>query len=333
VKYTDSQGFTYEYNIVLLAASIIDYSGTNKDITIPSTVTIDGSFYNVTTIGTKAFSDKQLTSAIIPNSITSIGDEAFSSNLLASVDIGDSVTTIVDYAFSDNQLTDVVIPDSVTFIGGFSFSNNQLSSVELPLSVTSISDSAFSGNHLTNVTIPDSVTTIESNAFANNQLNEIFIPDSVHNIGDFAFVNNQLEIIDTDEGNADTLKDLLGFQYKFNENSDAITILREGPPRYDSSVQLENIVAPGDNISFEAISTRKYAFLNDSFSWEQLTPIVQWFKGGELLAGQTDVTLSLTNIQEADAGIYNARVDGIQLPNISVSVEGGTIRFFQTQHR
>lgn len=53
-----------------------DYSG---DVTIPETVTYNGTTYSVTTIGIEAFSGcSGLTSVNIPNSVTSIDGYAFS---------------------------------------------------------------------------------------------------------------------------------------------------------------------------------------------------------------------------------------------------------------
>ena len=46
---------------------------------------------NVTTIGAHAFSDNQLTSVTIPNSVTAIRNEAFYNNQLTSVVVPNSV--------------------------------------------------------------------------------------------------------------------------------------------------------------------------------------------------------------------------------------------------
>ena len=75
----------------------------------------------MTSIGNRAFSDNQLTSVTIPNSVTSIGSEAFFDNKLTSVTIGNGVTSIGSEAFSNNQLTNVTIGNGVTSIGGGAF--------------------------------------------------------------------------------------------------------------------------------------------------------------------------------------------------------------------
>ncbi|WP_198141986.1 leucine-rich repeat domain-containing protein, partial [Leucobacter komagatae] len=98
-------------------------------VAIPGTVTINGTPYPVTTIGSRAFWDNQLTQVTIPDSVTTIDSQAFRDNQLTQVTIPDSVTTIGDFAFSRNQLAQVRIPDSVTTISGYAFQNNQLTQV------------------------------------------------------------------------------------------------------------------------------------------------------------------------------------------------------------
>ena len=94
-------------------------------LTIPSSVTYNGTTYSVTSIGQLAFNNcRGLTSVTIPNSVTSIATRAF---------------------YGCSGLTSVTIPNSVTSIGIFAFAEcSGLTSVTIPNSVTSIGDGAFS---------------------------------------------------------------------------------------------------------------------------------------------------------------------------------------------
>ncbi|WP_438346995.1 cadherin-like beta sandwich domain-containing protein [Paenibacillus sp. FA6] len=177
-----------EYEIRSSGVTITGYTGTNKDVIIPTT--IEGS--PVTSIGVSAFFYKQLTSVAIPASVTSIGISAFNSNQLTSVMIPGGVTSIEPNAFRDNQLASVTIPEGVTSIGSDAFRDNQLASVTIPEGVTSIGSDAFNKNRLTSVKIPASVTSIGDYAFRDNRLTSVTIPDGVTSIGNYVFATNQL---------------------------------------------------------------------------------------------------------------------------------------------
>ena len=167
-------------------------------MTIPGSVTYNGTTYSVTAIDYSAFYGcSGLTSVNIPNSVTAIGNSAFSGcSGLTSITIPNSVTSIGIQAFkgcsgltstvvqsgntvydcrgncnaiietSSNTLiqgcVNTVIPNSVTTIGCFAFEDcTGLTFITIPNSVTDIKAGAFSGcTGLTSVTIPESVTSI-----------------------------------------------------------------------------------------------------------------------------------------------------------------------------
>ena len=166
------------------------YSG---DITIPETVTYNGTTYTVTSIGNSAFEGcTGLTNIDIPNSVTAIGSYAFEGCTgLTSVNIPNSVTAIDYGTFRDcSGLTNIDIPNSVTAIGSSAFEGcTGLTSIVIPNSVTSIGSYAFEGNTgLTSVNIPNSVTAIDNGTFEGcTGLTSIVIPNSVTSIGGWAF--------------------------------------------------------------------------------------------------------------------------------------------------
>lgn len=114
------------------------------DVTIPATVTYNGTTYSVSTIGESAFYNCiGLTSIDIPNSVTTIGEGAFDGCIsLTSIDIPNSVTTIGELAFGGcTGLTNMAIPNSVTTIGNLAFHNcSGLTSFTLPNSVTTFGE-------------------------------------------------------------------------------------------------------------------------------------------------------------------------------------------------
>lgn len=180
------------------------------NLIIPSSVTVGGLTYAVTSIGDWAFGGcSGLTSVSIPNTVTIIGFCSFQfCSGLTSVTIPSSVTLIDSYAFAGcSSLTSVTIPNSVTIAGTHVFGNcNSLTSpvynntlffkmpnfygtYAIPSGITTICGGAFSGRSgMTAITIPSSVTSIGNAAFSDcTGLTAISIPDSVTSISGYTF--------------------------------------------------------------------------------------------------------------------------------------------------
>lgn len=124
------------------------YYSLSGNVSIPSTVTHEGTTYTVTEIGSYAFYEcENITSITIPNSVKIIRYYAF---------------------YKCSGLTTLRIPNSVTSIDVGVFRNCVgLTSVTIPASVVSIGNQAFQRcTALTSVTIPASVINLGNQAFA-----------------------------------------------------------------------------------------------------------------------------------------------------------------------
>ena len=163
------------------------HGGYSGSVTIPASVTYNGTTYSVTSIGEKAFYGcTGLTSITIPNSVTSIGESAF-----YGCSVTNPVYNVHCFAYMPISYEGAyTIPEGIKQIAGGAFRNcSGLTSITIPNSVTSIGDGAFWGcSRLTSVTIPNSVTSIGEGAFYEcSGLTSVTIGNSVTSIGDYAF--------------------------------------------------------------------------------------------------------------------------------------------------
>ena len=110
-------GICYNLNSEYKTAEVTSGEYYSGEVVIPSSITVEGKEYTVTSIRNSAFYEcSSLTSVTIPNSVTSIGNYAFyNCSRLTSVTIPNSVTSIGEWAFRDCRgLKSVTIGNSVT---------------------------------------------------------------------------------------------------------------------------------------------------------------------------------------------------------------------------
>ena len=130
IKETTQNGITYTYmtgeNVAFVKKGD-EAALANKDVVIPSTISIDGKTCYVKKITDEAFYQVSITSLTIQSGVEEIGDYAF---------------------WNCYRLTQVVIPEGVKHIGSCAFGYCvNVKSLELPSTLTSIGESAFAGIH------------------------------------------------------------------------------------------------------------------------------------------------------------------------------------------
>lgn len=185
----------YELEVTYKESTYNTYEG---DIIIPNYVVINGSTYQVSSIGENAFrSCSNLLSIALPSSVIWIKDNAFyECTNLKSITIPYGVTQLGDYVFYKcNMLSNVSLANSLTTLGkGTFYGCKSLISIEIPESIT-----ALDGNNFQNcisleaIALPSTLKKISSNVFSNcKSLKTIKLPEGLTEIGSSAFSNSGL---------------------------------------------------------------------------------------------------------------------------------------------
>jgi len=178
------------------------YSG---DITIPESVTVNGTTYTVTGIGENAFYQTEITSLKMPSTIRYIGKEAIEyCYKLTKVELSENLKEIGEWAFfADSLLTDITLPSKVTTIGRDAFDScDGLQKLNIPASVSYIGDGALSEcQNLTTIDVDadnkyyqfkDGVLynkegNILHTYLITNKASSFTIPENIDSISDYAF--------------------------------------------------------------------------------------------------------------------------------------------------
>ena len=213
----------YQYTITDGAAVLSKYLGTDASVTIPTSMTYEGTTYKITKIGASAFADNAaLESVDIPAAISVLDGCAFKNcTSLRSVTIHGNIEPCSGYSIdTDNYYSDrrypsnsvfydagvnadgltVTFADGVTRVPDYLFATGSSKSdgvyahvtkVVMADSVTDIGAYAFYNCHdLTDISF-GGVQTIGANAFAyNTALKTLTLGSSVTSVGDSAFRGN-----------------------------------------------------------------------------------------------------------------------------------------------
>ena len=332
------------YNITGNNTVEVTYSDRNNNtysgsVSIPETVTNNGTEYSVTTIGESAFKGSAVTSVYMPESITSIGTSAFSGcENLESVTLPESLTTFGSHAFSSckslkaikipsvvttipdrcfsgcSSLESVTIPEGVTDIGGAAFSGCNLKALTLPESLEKIGSSAFCSNSsLKSVNIPAKVKTIETQAFYGCGLTDLVIPEGVQTIGGIAFYENPLQKLTLPS----TVTSIGGNAFRYNNNLQLIICNAVTPPTLgENAFNIE--ITPSIKVPLASIAAYKQAN-----GWKNFSN----YYGGEVVADgityridENGATITAAEATLAEANIPSAvEFEGNQYPVIKIN--------------
>ena len=149
------------------APTVIGYKGSESDVTLPTTVTINDEEQAVTILGSAFASNKGITSVTIPEGYTQIGGSALSGcTSLTSVSIPGSLTQVGPNAFTGcKKLATVTFAENPK--GALSFMNKvfdgctALESINLPVQTTSVYSD---GNLFTGCTALENIIVSTGNA-------------------------------------------------------------------------------------------------------------------------------------------------------------------------
>ena len=217
----ESAGIYYNItgnNTVEVTYSDRDNNTYSGSVSVPETVTNNGTEYSVTKIGEYAFQGSAVTSVSMPECITSIGQYACNecgsletvvlpTNLddfsgwcifrncrnLKNIAIPENVTEIPNGTFINcSSLAAITIPQGVGEIGSNAFYGcSSLTSIEIPEGVKYLYEQVFNGcTALESVKLPQNLLQIGKNCFYNcGALSDISLPSSIEIIGEGAFYN------------------------------------------------------------------------------------------------------------------------------------------------
>ncbi len=185
-----------------------------------SQIYIEGTDFEIVSIGERAFLNSNFTQIQLPNGIVNIGDSAFAwSQNLTKVYIPDSVKMLGNGCFSNTKLREIVLPFSLESIeGSLFFGCSELTRVVIPAGVKYIRGFAFTGcSALQELVLPGSIVSLENSIFQNcDNLNRIILnSDTFVTISNLTFdmTSDNLKIYVKDELYNEYLNDLEWSQY------------------------------------------------------------------------------------------------------------------------
>ncbi len=174
---TTEEGVEYEYEVVVPLTNFVRVKPVTSaevltgEVTIPSTVSYDGTTYVVSQIAAGAFEDYTgITEVTLPSTISTIENKAFRGcSALSEINTPQPLSTIGDYAFEGcGSLEEFSFDASISALGRSCFANcSSLVSIVLPTSLNTVPERAFYGcSSVGSIYIDRTVNAIGAEAFA-----------------------------------------------------------------------------------------------------------------------------------------------------------------------
>ena len=270
----ESAGIYYNItgnNTVEVTYSDRDNNTYSGSISVPETVTNNGTEYSVTKIGEYAFQNSAVTSVSMPECITSIGQ--YACNECGSLETVVLPTNLDDFSgwciFRNcRNLKNIAIPENVTEIPNGTFINcSSLAAITIPQGVSEIGSNAFYGcSSLTSIEIPEGVKYLYEQVFYGcTALESVKLPQNLLQIGNYCFDGcSSLESVTIPEG----VTTIGGYAF-YGCNLNALTLPESlttlGSNAFYSCKSLKTIKIPS------GVTTIPYQCFNGCSSLESVT--------------------------------------------------------------
>ena len=341
----ESAGIYYNItgnNTVEVTYSDRDNNTYSGSISVPETVTNNGTEYSVTKIGEYAFQGSAVTSVSMPECITSIGQYACNecgsletvvlpTNLddfsgwcifrncrnLKNIAIPENVTEIPNGTFINcSSLAAITIPQGVSEIGSNAFYGcSSLTSIEIPEGVEYLYEQVFYGcTALESVKLPQNLLQIGNNCFYRcSSLENVTIPEGVTTIGNSAFYGCNLNALTLPS----TVTSIGGSAFGNNNNLQSIICNAATPPT------LGDDAFYGSNIQEVKVPLASIAAYRKAYGWKDFSN----YYGGEMIADgityridENGATITAAEATLAEANIPSAvEFEGNQYPVIRIN--------------
>ena len=227
-----------KYDISSGDAIVVGCEKDVEELTIPKTISFEGTDYNVTKVVRG-----------LQNNST-----------LKRVDIQAEITTLDNSIFSnDTELTSVTLPDSLKIIETAAFENcASLTRIDLPEGLEVIKNSVFAGTAIEEITLPSTLTQLQDKAFENvTTLKTVDFNDAATTIGKACFQGcNALETVSNTE-NVTELGD-----YAFGSDSQTVGSVNKHCQFLTGEIKLDSVTKIGKAAFKNCTSLKKVSGLN-----------------------------------------------------------------------